>query len=781
VSTLAATFGNIEDEKKPSKPEISIATPRGIVRGTTSRVRLTGKHLDRLRDVRAHADGIATRLLGDESADAASAWIEITPSATTPRGAYEISVSGENGDSGRLRFWIDDIPQHVEAEPNDLTSGTARASRRSLPIPFAVWGSISRKGDLDAYAFEGREEQTIVIDVEANRIGSKLDTAIALVDADGRVLATNNDFDGDSDSFLAHRLPRDGRYEIRVRDRQIGASEQHFYRLSVGQFAFVTARHPLSVPANAETSIELTGHNLAKDTRVTVKSGDSGEVTVPLDPSRFRWRRELKIVVGKTAESLEIEPNDSIDRTNLLSVPGSVCGRLLSRGDVDIFRFSARRGRPLVLETEAARRGSPADTRIEILHPDGRPVERVLLQATRDSSITFRPIDSNTRDARVVNWDEMKLNELLYMEGEIVKLFRAPRGPDSGFQFYGATNGQRRTFFDTTPTHHALDAACYIVVPHAPGTTLVSSGLPVFTCHYENDDDGLRTGGRDSRVVFDAPADGDYLVRVTTLGGGTGDRFVYRLVARVAAPDFTVDVRGRDPKVSRGSGKGFSVAVDRTDDFDGEVRVVISDLPPGFRVTTPLIVEAGHREAHGTIWADSDAAATPKDGWTKTRCVATATINGKEVRKELASLGAIHLASAPKIRVFLERWSEDRTGDRTDDRSESHTETAATTTELTVAPGETVPALLRVERNGYDGRLTFSVDNLPHGVIVDNLGLNGVLLPAGKTARQIFIRCAPWVRETSRACHGVANEEGRQTSPPAVLHVRKKGEASPSK
>ena len=38
----------------------------------------------------------------------------------------------------------------------------------------------------------------------------------------------------------------------------------------------------------------------------------------------------------------------------------------------------------------AARRGSPADTKIEVLHADGRPVERVWLQAVRNSERVVR-------------------------------------------------------------------------------------------------------------------------------------------------------------------------------------------------------------------------------------------------------------------------------------------------------------------------------------------------------------------------------------------------------
>ena len=35
-----------------------------------------------------------------------------------------------------------------------------------------------------------------------------------------------------------------------------------------------------------------------------------------------------------------------------------------------------------------------------------------------------------------------------------------------------------------------------------------------------------------------------------------------------------------------------------------------------------------------------------------------------------------------------------------------------------MAPGETITAMLSIERNGFDGELKFDVDNLPHGVIV---------------------------------------------------------------
>ncbi|MGC3970768.1 MAG: hypothetical protein QM775_26575 [Pirellulales bacterium] len=70
-------------------------------------------------------------------------------------------------------------------------------------------------------------------------------------------------------------------------------------------------------------------------------------------------------------------------------------------------------------------------------------------------------------------------------------MFRKPRGPDSGFEFYQSM-GRRRTYFDTSSAGHAIDEAAYIVEPHPVGTKLLYNGLPTFTLNYVNDDEALR-------------------------------------------------------------------------------------------------------------------------------------------------------------------------------------------------------------------------------------------------------------------------------------------------
>ncbi len=454
----------------------------------------------------------------------------------------------------------------------------------------------------------------------------------------------------------------------------------------------------------------------------------------------------------------EKEPNDTPATANRLESPGTVSGRLegqKGRADFDYFRFHAKAGEAWVIETEAARKKSPADTRIDVLRADGTPIERCLLRAVRDSEVTFRPINSGQGGVRLENWREMDLNQFLYMSGEVCRLFRAPRGPDSEYDLY-TMNGSRRCYFDTSAGDHALNETVYIVEPYAPGTKLADNGLPVFPVYYSNDDDASRKLGRDSRLTFTAPADADYLVRVTDTRGYSGPDFKYSLTVRRPKPDFNVSLNPRTFKLPVGGGERLIVALDRIDDFEGAVRVEFSGVPSGYYITSPLVIEKGLVEARGTINADANAKPVAAEAWKGCKVTATARIGGRDVVKQLPSF-EVTLGSPPKLVAHL--------------RPDSAGDTNGSLEEIVIEPGQSVTALLQIERHGYTGELRCEVENLPHGVIVDNIGLNGIMVRAGENERQVFLSAAKWVQPTQRLIHAVADREGSQTSRPVSLRV----------
>ncbi len=479
-------------------------------------------------------------------------------------------------------------------------------------------------------------------------------------------------------------------------------------------------------------------------------------------------------------EFAEQEPNDASDGANAIAAHASVRGVIAAADesgapDVDVYRFAAQAGQQFAIEVNAARDKSPLDSHVEVLDAGGRSIPRVVLQAVRPTYFTFRGHDSTSlSDFRLHKWQDMELNEYLYANGEVSKLWMYPRGPDSGFLVYPDIEGSRYAYFGTTAVTHALNEPCYIVQPHAPDEQLIPNGLPQYTIYYENDDDGWRQLGADSRVAFTAPADGEYLVRVRDVRSLGGEDYKYELIVRPPRPDFQITASAGDLAVSAGSGKEFSVKAERLDDFDGPIRVEVGGLPPGFHASSPLVIEAGQNITFGTINAAPDAAAPPENQ-APIKLTASAEIGGKTVTKDAVDLGQPKLAPAPKILIRIRHKNQPPETVAAADAPA--TGKPPTPLELEIAPGEMVSAIVELVRDGNDGEISFGGDhsgrNLPHGVFIDNIGLNGLTLLAGESEREFFITAAPWVPEQSRLFHLRIDAEGGQTSWPVLLHVRK--------
>ena len=455
----------------------------------------------------------------------------------------------------------------------------------------------------------------------------------------------------------------------------------------------------------------------------------------------------------------EAEPNDVPATAGTLTLPGEVTGVLEassgSAEDADCYRFTAKAGDVWVFETNAARAGSPADTKIDVLSTDGTVVARTLLRATRNSAVNFRGFSPVNPGLRVDYWEEMELNEFMYLSGEVCRIFRMPQGPDSDMQLY-SINGQRRSYFDTTPVAHALGETVYIVTPHAPGTVLPANGLPVFSLPYENDDDSERKLGRDSKLTFKVPADGEYVVRVRDVRGASGANFKYSLTARQPRPDFSVSIAEKDRTLNLGGGQRLSLKVDRIDGFDGSVRVDFANLPAGLTVSSPVVIEAGHSEARAVLSAAANAATPSEDAIKAIQITATAAPTGMPVTKTVPPPSKITVGTETKIIAKLTPLGG--------------------ASEIMLRPGGTARAMLSMERNGYDGELNFEIENLPHGVIVDHIGLNGVLIRTDEDEREIELKCAKWVPATAREIFAVGKGQGDPASLPVPLRVVREDE-----
>lgn len=767
---------------KPAGPQMTSVMPRALHLGGEQVFTATGKDLAGATLMTSHAE--LKPVINTDASTATKIVFTLKTPANLGRNAFEVWAKTAAAETAKLKLHADDIAPTTSTAA-DFKNGPVKVAK----LPASLWGTLSETGQHDAYLITAKAGEELVLDLAVAQIGSAAKSpTLEIIDMNRTVLAVNRGLDSGSDPFLAWKAPADGEYIVLVSNTTMDGSANHAYRLTVGALPYVTAFSPLTAQVGKETTVKLIGHHLGENAVVKVTPEKEGRMPVALGNPAFRFRDRPALRVSGLTQVSEVEGNDDMAKAQVVTLPVSVNASLSKTNfqvrspntsqnelgssfyDTDHFAFDAKKSQTWIIETTAAQAGSPADTKIEVLHADGKPVARMLLQAVRDSYNNFRSVDANNPDIRLQNWEEMELNEFAYFNGDIMRIVRMPRGPDGGCFFY-VTNGMRRAYFDTSATAHSLDEPCYIVEPKPLGSDLLPNGLPIFTLNYANDDSGDRKLGRDSRLTFTAPADGRYVVRVTDTRNWGGERFVYALSIREPLPDFSVKLAGMNPTVMPGASIGFSFRADRRDNFDDSIQIDITGVPAGYFASTPLLIEAGHDLISGSLHAMPDAPANAD--WSKLKITAKAKINGKDVAHDAGTFGKVTLGTQPKFVIVME---PDLGGKAVMRELKDETKPL----EITLVPGQTVKAWIRAVRMSDNGLINLDVHGLPHGVIVDDIGLNGVQIREKENERPIFFRAAKWVQDQDKLCHAALSSArsehdsaGLQTSFPILMKIRK--------
>lgn len=716
-TTGKTTASPLPEKPVPPKPEK--LSPGGAGRGTTSKLTVTGKNLDWVKAITASVPGVTAKptvLLPDKLE------IEVAIPADAPIGVVQLTFEGVAGKAGPLPLAIDRYPSVAE-------SGLTESARAAMAVklPTTVVGAVDRAGDVDYFRFEAKAGQAIGVQVTAAEIGSKLDPVLVLTDASGVVLAEGG-------TSLGCVVPRAGTYAVGIRDREFRGGADKTYRLQVGDVPVITGAFPLAVQRGKTASVHVEGVNLGAPTGLTVRvsvpadAAPGSRVPVPLTGLKEKPLGAASVLVGEFP-AVVVAPVAGAD----VHVPGSADGILLKPHDAQIVRFAAKAGERLVVEVNARRAGSPVDPVIEILDSAGKPVPQATLRATAKTFVTFRDHDSASTGIRLDAWNELAIDDYLYVGGELVRILALPKGPDDDAQFYQVA-GRRVAFLGTTPSHHAQGTSMYRVEIHPPGRTFPPNGLPVFSLAYRNDDGGPGFG-KDSRLFFDVPADGTYQVRITDARGEGGPTHAYRITIRTPRPDFSVSFNPTAPTVWKGGAVPVSVTATRTDGFDGPIQLSLEGLPPGFSAPATFI-EGNHNTTAFALFAPAGAQVP---AGTKLKLVARAKINGKEVVREA-------MGGTP----------------RTVDPGDIITTTRQDT--VVIRPGQEARLVVDVARQGgFKGRIPVEVRGLPHGVRVLNIGLNGILITERDTSREVVIYAEPWVQPMEHPIVVLARSERKGT------------------
>jgi hypothetical protein len=291
--------------------------------------------------------------------------ISIATDAATGNRYWNVSTS--QGISETRKFVIGDLPEIVEQEIDGEPVPV------SITLPVTINGRIFPREDVDVWTVDLPAGRVVTCSVNAASIGSGLDSRLEIRDPAGRRIAENIDWFG-SDSFVRFKSETAGRYSIRIHDANFSGLQHFVYRLTVTSGPWIDAVYPLGGQRGTTGEFELLGGNLpGKPVRITLPN-----VADEFFRYRFtdgnRTSNDTQITLGDSPELIEVEPNEQAAQAKNVAFPAALNGRIGQPGDVDVWRFEAKKGDQFTFDLQAARLGSSLDSVLTLVDSAGKQI-----------------------------------------------------------------------------------------------------------------------------------------------------------------------------------------------------------------------------------------------------------------------------------------------------------------------------------------------------------------------------------------------------------------------
>jgi hypothetical protein len=784
VFSLGAFTQPLRADERVIPPAIAKIWPVGLQCGTTVTFTIDGRNLSDIKDVIFDSTGISAKVLQvtDVAEKAAVARAGVDLAALVPQGKKQsvtIEVAATKdvvpglhwfrirtplGTSNLATFDVGSFP---EVHTNEKSWGQGEMRPEPAALPATLVGTIATPGQIDSYEFDGRAGEELAFQIAASQLGSRLESLLVVRDDAGQVVCQSSPYENREDAVLTCKLQSAGKYTISVTDREKGGGADRYYRLDAGAQPYITHVFPLGVRAGQPATVSVSGINLGDvhEVKVDPPKWADGWRTIPLQvKSVSGWSlNTVKLAVGNDPEVLEQEPNNSPEQAQVISLPvtinGHIAGGTKSGGapDEDYFRFHARKGENLTIAVAASRLGSPLDSVIEVLDAHGRPIPRATVRCLNETVTTLSDRDSRVPAIRLTSTTGFHERDYVMVGDELDRIRYISDQPDEDVGLRSA-EGLRWALLGTSPDVHAVNTPVYRVEIMPPDAEFPPNGLPVFHLTWRNDDGGPGYGS-DSRLDFVAPQDGDYLLHLKDVRGLEGDDFAYRLSVHYANPDYELRADPENPNIPKSGSALVTVSASRVRGYDGPIEISAEGLPAGV-VAGPAIIPAGQDSTVMLLSADASAS----DGALSAafKIVGHAKANGHDLARVASEDAPLKLASViPPPDAIVTAGPE----------------------RVTLEPGQEVKVTLHVDRrNGFQGRVPCTVDNLPPGVRVVNVGLNGVLVTESQSTRTFTLHAEDWAKPISQPIYVVGEVESNSPtmhpSAPVMVEVVGKRETA---
>jgi hypothetical protein len=359
VLCLFGWFG-LNSAALAASPSLASVQPRGAQRGTETVFNLSGGALADAQEVFFYSPGLTVTKLEVVNANQVKATVKVAADARL--GEHALRVRTATGVTELRTLWVGALPIVDEKEPNNDFAGPQK-----IPLNCTVHG-VADNEDVDYYAVEAKKGQRISVEVEGMRLGTTFfDPYIAILDAKRFELATSDDTPLlKQDGCVSIVAPADGTYTVMVRETSYQGNGACQYRLHIGTFPRPMAVLPAGGKLGEEVELRFLGDatgeikqkvklpaTMPPDGKFEVFCQDAGGIS----PSGIPFR-----LSENAANVIEVEPNDTPQQATAGTLPCAFNGIIEKPGDVDHFKFAAKKGQVLDVHCYARRLGSALDS-----------------------------------------------------------------------------------------------------------------------------------------------------------------------------------------------------------------------------------------------------------------------------------------------------------------------------------------------------------------------------------------------------------------------------------
>ncbi len=353
-------------------PKVNFFFPAGGQRGQSVSVFAAGEFSSWPVQIWSDRPGLTVACKSDKGK------LKIEIAADAVPGTYWLRLHDGEGAASLRPFVVGTLPEVAEAETNDLP-----AKPQAVEPRVVVNGKLAKNGDVDGYAMDLKQGQTLVAAVQANSVlGSPFDSVLQICELIERpqsvsrerhveafILAQNHDSVG-LDPLLVYTAPRDSKYLVRLfafpsePNSTIGfaGGDNYVYRLTLTTGGYVDHALPL-VTTREATQMKLAGWNLPDGLTVDAPASDSPVSWLFHPEAAGTWSLSRVGLVGQASRLSIIGKRDA---SPTITLPSTISGCLQTANETHSFTFAGTKGQQIRLRTASRSLGFPTDLNLTV-------------------------------------------------------------------------------------------------------------------------------------------------------------------------------------------------------------------------------------------------------------------------------------------------------------------------------------------------------------------------------------------------------------------------------